>query len=83
MHDYYKISIITKQNNPWVNKKTNEVNKEEYIKFTGKVGCIEVPDTHLFYYKEDIYSPPVWTGNSSRHKRKLCRKASCSINSGS
>ena len=67
-HDYYKISIITKQNNPWVNKKTNYANKEDYIKFTGKVGCIEVPDTHLFYYKEDIYSPPVWTGNSSRHK---------------
>jgi len=68
VHDYYKISIITKQNNPWVNKKTNDANKEEHIKFTGKVGCIEVPDTHLFYYKEDIYSPPVWTGNSSRHK---------------
>ena len=67
-HNYYKISIITKQNNPWVNKKTNYTNKEDYIKFTGKVGCIEVPDTHLFYYKEDIYSPPVWTGNSSRHK---------------
>ena len=68
VHDYYKISIITKQNNPWVNKKTNDANKEKYIKYTGKVGCIEVPDTHLFYYKEDIYSPPVWTGNSSRHK---------------
>ena len=40
---------------------------EEYIKYTGKVGCIEVPDTHLFYYKEDEFSPPCWSGNSSRH----------------
>ena len=43
---------------------------EEYIKYTGKVGCIEVPDTHLFYYKEDEFSPPCWTGNSSRHGQK-------------
>lgn len=66
-HDYYKISIIRSQNNPWVNKKKNISNIEEYIKYTGKVGCIEVPDTHLFYYKEDEFSPPCWTGNSSRH----------------
>lgn len=66
-HNYYKISIIRKQNNPWVNKKKNDSNKEEYIKYTGKVGCIEVPDTHLFYYKEDEFSPPCWSGNSSRH----------------
>ena len=31
--DYYKISIITKQNNPWVNKKKNDSNTEEYIKY--------------------------------------------------
>ena len=66
-HSYYKISIIRKQNNPWVNKKKNNANKEEYVKYTGKVGCIEVPDTHLFYYKEDEFSPPCWSGNSSRH----------------
>ena len=69
-HDYYKISIITKQNNPWVNKKKNDSNTEEYIKYTGKVGCVEVPDTHLFYYKEDFCSPALWTGNSSRHGQK-------------
>ena len=66
-HNYYKISIIRKHNNPWVNKKKNNINNEEYIKYTGKVGCIEVPNTHLFYYKEDEYSPPLWSGNSSRH----------------
>ena len=66
-HIYYKISVIRKQNNPWVNKKKNNVNTEGYIKYTGNVGCIEVPDTHLFYYKEEEYAPPCWTGNSSRH----------------
>ena len=40
---------------------------EEYINYTGKVGCLEIPETHLFYYKEDEFSPPVWTGNSNRH----------------
>ena len=68
--DYYKISIITKQNSPWVNKKKNDSNTEEYIKYTGKVGCVEVPDTHLFYYKEDLCYPALWTGNSSRHGQK-------------
>ena len=32
----------------------NDSNTEKYIKYTGKVGCVEVPDTHLFYYKEDF-----------------------------
>ena len=68
--DYYKISIITKQNNPWVNKKNNDSNTEEYIKYTGKVGCVEVPETHLFYYKEDLCCPAIWSGNSSRHGQK-------------
>lgn len=40
---------------------------EEY---TGIVGCVEVPNTHLFYYKESLTSPPLWTGNSSRHGQK-------------
>jgi DNA-directed RNA polymerase II subunit RPB2 len=43
---------------------------ERYIKYTGVVGCIEVPKTHLFYYKESMDSPPCWTGNSSRHGQK-------------
>ena len=84
-YDNYCIRIIKTKNNPEVNHgHVNEENiqEETYLSYTGKVGCIEVPDTHLFYYKEDIYSPPVWTGNSSRHKC-LCRKVFCPINSGS
>ena len=44
--------------------------KEGTVEYTGKVGCIEVPETHLFYYKDSIDTPPVWTGNSSRHGQK-------------
>lgn len=40
------------------------------INYTGKVICPQVPDTHLFYYKETLDSLPVWTGNSTRHGQK-------------
>ena len=71
-HDYcviiYKSSFA---NQPKVNYDiTNKTINERYIMYTGNVGCIEVPDTHLFYYKDDLFSPPCWTGNSSRHGQK-------------
>ena len=69
----YCIRIVKTKNNPEVNHghtHQQNIQEESYLLYTGKVGCIEVPDTHLFYYKEDIYSPPVWTGNSSRHGQK-------------
>tara|TARA_Y100000996_G_scaffold415213_2_gene408761 strand:+ start:4034 stop:8710 length:4677 start_codon:yes stop_codon:yes gene_type:complete len=66
----YHIEIKTNQNNLWVNQKNKNFTTETYIKYTGKVGCIEVPNTHLFYYKENEFTPPVWTGNSSRHGQK-------------
>ena len=69
-YDGLAVRIVKKKNNPQVNHgHVHEQSRqtEEYIKFTGKVGCIEVPETHLFFYKEDLYSPPCWTGNSSRH----------------
>jgi intein/homing endonuclease len=84
-YDNLSVRIVKNKNTPQVNHgdvKDQNIQKEEYIEYTGKVSCIEVPETHLFYYKEDNYSPPCWTGNSSRH-RLLCRKASCPINLGS
>jgi hypothetical protein len=39
-HTYYKVSIITKQNQPYINKKTNDSNVEKLVKYTGKVYCI-------------------------------------------
>ena len=72
-YDNYCIRIVKSKNNPEVNHghvHQQNIQEETYLSYTGKVGCIEVPDSHLFYYKEDIYSPPVWTGNSSRHGQK-------------
>ena len=66
-NDNLSISIIKNNNTPQVNQDDIE---EHYIEYTGKVSCIEVPDTHLFYYKEYDDSPPCWTGNSSRHGQK-------------
>ena len=69
-YDALVVRIVKKKNNPQVNhghvhQQTRQT--EEYVRYTGQVGCIEVPKTHLFFYKEDLYSPPCWTGNSSRH----------------
>ena len=64
---YYKISIIKKHNEPWINKKKNNSNIEEIRKYNGKVYCIEVPESHVFYMRYSELSPPIWTGNSNRH----------------
>lgn len=66
-NDYYKISIIRKHNEPWINKKDNDSNEEKYEKFKGKVYCIEVPESHVYYMRQTDLSPPIWIGNSNRH----------------
>lgn len=50
-------------------KTLNNINKT-FIDYVGQVMCIEVPNTHLFYYRENNLSPPMWTGNSSRSGQK-------------
>ena len=40
------------------------------IAYKGPVYCFEIPKTHIFYYRESMYSPPIWTGNSSRAGQK-------------
>ena len=72
-YDNFIVRIVKKKNEPQINHghtKKQHAQIEEYIKYNGKVACIEVPNTHLFYYKEDLLSPPCWTGNSSRHGQK-------------
>jgi DNA-directed RNA polymerase II subunit RPB2 len=69
-HTYYKVSIITKQNQPWINKKVNETNEEKLIDYNGKVYCIEVPSSHTYYMRETDHSPSQIIGNSSRHGQK-------------
>ena len=69
-HTYYKVSIITKQNEPWINKKVNESNEEMLINYEGKVYCVEMPSSHTYYMRETEHSPCLIIGNSSRHGQK-------------
>ena len=69
-HTYYKVSIITKQNQPWINKKVNDSNEEKLIDYEGKVYCIEMPSSHTYYMREHDHSPSLIIGNSSRHGQK-------------
>jgi DNA-directed RNA polymerase II subunit RPB2 len=61
---YYKISIIRKQNQPYINKKVNDSNKEEIINYEGKVYCIEMSSSHLYYMRENNFAPSMLIGNS-------------------
>ena len=69
-HTYYKVSIIRKQNEPWINKKQNDSNEEKLIDYQGKVYCVEMPSSHTYYMRESINSPCLIIGNSSRHGQK-------------
>ena len=69
-HTYYKVSIITKQNQPWINKKKNDANVEKLIDYNGNVYCIEMSSSHLYYMRENTFSPSLLIGNSSRHGQK-------------
>jgi DNA-directed RNA polymerase beta subunit len=69
-HTYYRVSIITKQNQPYINKKNNESNTEKIIKYTGKIYCVEMPSSHTYYMRETSHSPSLIIGNSSRHGQK-------------
>nr|YP_003970178.1 intein [Cafeteria roenbergensis virus BV-PW1] len=37
--------------------------KEQIHNYKGKVYCIEVPDSHIYYMKTSSITPPVWIGN--------------------
>ena len=66
-HDIYRISIIRKHNQAWMFKKDNPSNIYKTYHFKGKVYSIEVPESHIYYMRNDILSPPLWIGNSNRH----------------
>jgi len=71
-HTYYMISIITKQNQPWINKIKNgtTTTDEKLIHYAGKVYCVEMPTSHLYYSRESSFSPSIMMGNSSRAAQK-------------
>jgi hypothetical protein len=71
-HTYYKVSIIREQNQPWINKKTNESNKETRVPYKGQVYCIEMPSSHVYYMRESKHSPSLIIGNSSRVSANYC-----------
>lgn len=74
-NDYYKVSIIRNQNQPWINKKNNSSNEEKLINYKGKVYCIEMSTSHVYYSREDDFSPSMIIGNSSR----MGQKGTCGI----
>jgi len=63
-HTYYKISIIRKQNEPYINKKKNDSNEEKLINYCGKVYCIEMASSNLYYMRESFLAPSMLIGNS-------------------
>ena len=67
-NNQYKI-YVRWMSRPIINYEFNHEHNgqiEEIIKYKGKVGCIEVPNTHLFYYRRSFYDPPCWISNSAR-----------------
>ena len=66
---YYKITINRKQNEPYINKKVNESNEEKLIPYEGKVYCIEMPSSNLYYMRENNFAASILIGNS-RHGQK-------------
>jgi hypothetical protein len=63
-HTYYKVSIIRKQNQPFINKKVNDSNQEKLINYEGKVYCIEMSSSNLYYMRENNFAPSMLIGNS-------------------
>lgn len=59
IHDY-TIYIIKNNNEPEINSKQNEYQKEELYDYQGKVYCLEVP-SHVFMMRQN--NKNVWIGN--------------------
>jgi hypothetical protein len=65
----YKVNLI-KNNEPSINNKEGVVGEnlvslqEELIDYEGKVYCIEMPSSHLYYMRENNFAPSMLIGNS-------------------
>ena len=70
--DAYRLSTVTKQSRPLVNKNANVARGTGYLDsyehFTGKVYCCTVPGDGAMYIRRKGLT--AWTGNSSRHGQK-------------
>jgi hypothetical protein len=69
-HDNYSVIVNKKEKEPLVKEHKTSHCEEKWIDYKGEVMCLEIPDTHLFYYRENRLSPAMWTGNSSRAGQK-------------
>jgi hypothetical protein len=69
-NDLFAISINKKCHESAASHSTRRTpgSIERYESYEGTVYCLEVPDTHthVYYMRDDMLSPPCWTGNSSR-----------------
>ena len=61
--EYYQIHINRKNNQPYLNKNDDD-NDDELIDYNGKVYCIEMPSSHLYYMRENDFAPSMLIGNS-------------------
>jgi DNA-directed RNA polymerase II subunit RPB2 len=72
--DAWRLTRITKQNNPILNKnisaKTGEGRNDEYTHYTGKVYCCQVLDDGIIYVRRG--GNPVWCGNSRHGQKGTC-----------
>jgi len=66
----YKVVIEENNNQPVINQFDDKTNVEKLIDYNGKVYCIEMPSSHVYYMRETTLSPPMIVGNSSRHGQK-------------
>ena len=68
--NYYTIYIEKIHNQPFINKPEQEndpeigITNEGIVAYCGKVYCIEMPSSNLYYFRENMYSPPMLSGNS-------------------
>ncbi len=71
--DGLSVRIVKTKNEPQINHghvHQQKIQEEKIIHYTGKVYCLEVPETHLMYCRENRYSSPAWLGNSARSGQK-------------
>lgn len=71
--DTLRVFINKSQNEPRTKGGKDLIKRHEsWVQYKGEVMCITVP-THVFYYRENKYAPPMWTGNSGQ-------KGVCALN---
>ena len=73
--DLFAVYINKSKTEPQINNvqdKNRQEQNERYVKYKGTVYCLEIPDTHrhIYYMRNDNFSLPHWTGNSSRAGQK-------------